>query len=319
MANTIIAILGIVGLLVLGVACSSGGPPPEETPEPSTSWNNPLQPRVSWVLKSLNGSPIIKETSIVLTVYEDSAGGTDGCNSYGIGSDSVRPFFPFITRPDGSYMEGRFSGREQISTLILCAGIKGIMEQADAYLTALSEGKTFRIQGNRLEILDGEKQAALVFVRQPPLPGHQPGLAGTQWRLMGNRKAVTLAFLDDEVAAGVSECVDYIGRYGASDRLLQFYIVLPLALHQPCPEEDLIRSLWKSEQYSVIDQGGSEKLMIGTRLGETLTLEALPTVDLDKEQREWSLENIVNFSPDGPRNYQEIIGKAVLAARPRNS
>ena len=311
MANSVVAILGIVGLLVLGVACSSREPPPKETPEPTTSWDNPLQLRVTWVLKSLNGSPIVEETFIALTVFEDSVGGTDGCNSYGIGSDDGPPFFPIIIRPDGSYMEGKFSGREQVSTLILCAGIKGIMEQAHAYLTALAEGKTFRIQGNRLEILDGERQATLVFVRQPPLPGHQPGLARTQWRLKGNKAAVTLAFFDDEVAAGVGECVHYIGRYGASVRLLQFYSAVPLAVHRPCPEVDSIPSLWGAEQYSVIDQAGSEKLTLGNRWGETLTIEALPAVALDTEQREWSLKNIVNFSPDGPRNSDSIIGKAV--------
>ena len=47
MANSVVAILGIVGLLVLGVACSSREPPPKEAPEPITSWDNPPQPRVT--------------------------------------------------------------------------------------------------------------------------------------------------------------------------------------------------------------------------------------------------------------------------------
>ena len=316
MANTIVTILGIIWLLVLGVACSREEPPSEETPLDETidtaiSWDNPLQPRITWVLKSLNGGPIIEETSITLTIYEDSVGGTDGCNSYGIGPDYGPTFVPVITRPDGSYMEGDFSVRDGTKTLLLCEETEGIMEQSEAYLTALKEGKTFRIQGNRLEILDRERHATLVFVRQPPLPGHQPDLARTQWRLMGNRKAVTLTFLDDEAAAGVGECKDYIGEYRISDRLFQFNMVLPLALHQPCPEGDSIRSLWGAEQYSVIDQAGSEKLMLGTRLGETLTLDALPAVALDMEQREWSLKNIVNLSPDGPRNSQAMTGEAV--------
>ena len=317
MVNTVVTILGIIGLLVLGVACSREEPPPEETPldetlDPTTSWDNPLQPRISWVLKSLNGGPIIENTFITLTVYEDSVGGADGCNSYGIGPDYGPTFVPIITRPNGSYMEGDFSVRGGTTTLLLCEETEGIMEQADAYLTALKKGKTFRIQGNWLEILDGKRQATLVFVRQPPLPGHQPDLARTQWRLMGNRKAVTLTFLDDEVVAGVGECKDYIGEYRISDRLFQFNMVLPLAPHQPCPEEDSIRSLWGAERYSVIEQAGSEKLMLGTSR-ETLTLEALPVVALDTERREWSLKNIVNFNrnPDGPNTNVTMVGQVV--------
>ena len=317
MANTIVTILGIIWLLVLGVACSREEPPSEETPLDETidtaiSWDNPLQPRITWVLKSLNGGPIIEETSITLTIYEDSVGGTDGCNSYGIGPDYGPTFVPVITRPDGSYMEGDFSVRDGTKTLLLCEETEGIMEQSEAYLTALKEGKTFRIQGNRLEILDRERHATLVFVRQPPLPGHQPDLAETQWRLMGNRKAVTLTFLDDEAAAGVGECKDYIGEYRISDRLFQFNFILPLAPHNPCPEEDSIRSLWGAEQYSVIEQAGSEKLMLGTS-GETLTLDALPAVALDTERREWSLKNIVNFNrnPDGPNTNVTMVGQVV--------
>jgi hypothetical protein len=185
------------------------------------------------------------------------------------------------------------------------------MEQADAYNTALDEGKRFRILGSRLEILDGGGRATLVFVRQPPLPGHQPSLARTQWQLTGNRKAITLAFLDDEVVVGMGECVDYSGRYGTSDRLLEFYVVLPVALHQPGPEEDSISSLWGAEQYSVIEKASSKKLMLGTSLGETLTLDALPAISMDTEQREWSLRNIVDLSPDGLTNSRAMIGKVV--------
>ena len=38
--------------------------------------------------------------------------------------------------------------------------------------------------------------------------------------------------------------------------------------------------------------------MLGTRLGETVTLDALPAITLDAEQREWSLENIVYLTSD---------------------
>ena len=49
----------------------------------------------------------------------------------------------------------------------ICSAIRPstAWSSGDAYSTALAEGKTFRIEGNRLEILDGERLATLVFVQ----------------------------------------------------------------------------------------------------------------------------------------------------------
>ena len=51
--------------------------------------------------------------------------------------------------------------------------------------------------------------------------------------------------------------------------------------------------------------------MLGTSLGETLTLDALPAISMDTEQREWSLRNIVDLSLDGLTNSRAMIGKVV--------
>ena len=202
---------------------------------------------------------------------------------------------PFYLRPDGSYMWGALSAQRLYSTLKGC--LEDITEQADAYLTALEEGQRFRIRGNRLEILDGDGKATLAYVRQPPLPGSQPELAGTKWRTFGNVRPFTLVFLDDESIAGLDECHEYIGRHGGSGRLMYFNAVTPLGDIQPC-WEDAFHSILRTEQYSVVSQAGSEKLLLGKRMGEPLTLESLPDVTLNAQQKEWLLTNFVDFSPD---------------------
>ena len=107
-----------------------------------------------------------------------------------------------------------------------------------------------------------------------------------------------MAFLDDELAAIAGECWDFIWRYRTIRRLFEFHEVHSWDLHQICLEGDSSHSLWEAEQYSVIEEEGSEKLMIGTRLGKTLALEALPAVSLDAGQREWSLKNIIDLTSD---------------------
>ena len=61
----------------------------------------------------------------------------------------------------------------------------------------------------------------------------------------------------------------------------------------------------------MIEKASSKKLMLGTSLGETLTLDPLPAIAMDTEQREWSLRNIVDLSPDGLTNSRAMIGKVV--------
>ena len=107
-----------------------------------------------------------------------------------------------------------------------------------------------------------------------------------------------MAFLDDELAAIAGECWDFIWRYRTIGRLFEFHEVHSWNLHQICLEGDSSHSLWEAEQYSVIEEEASEKLMIGTSLGKTLTLDALPAVTLDAGQGEWSLDYIVYLSLD---------------------
>ena len=295
--------------------------PPAETPDSNPSWDDPLQTEITWVLESLNGSPIIEKTSIILTLYENSMGGHDGCNSYGFQSDSSPHFVPFLARPDGSLMEGEFSVRRIISTVALCPPIEGSGEQADEYYEALKVGKRFRIQNNRLEIFNGDGQVLLVFVRQPPLPGHQPDLSGTQWLLTDDEKSTIVAFLDDKIVAMVGECVHYAAGFRTTGRLLDLHYVLAHHFRLNCSERESIESLWDAEQYAVVEQEGVQPLLVGSRLGETLVLHALSSTDAGTNKGEWILASILYLTSDAiGDNYikETIAGSRVTASLREN-
>ena len=314
------AICAILALLILSAACRGGDP----TSESDLTWDEPLQPGITWNLKLLNGKPLIEGTSITLGLSEDSLGGTDGCNSYGRGwsEDDAPRYAAFITHFDAQLAEGIFSAHNIFSTLVLCEGIKGMMEQADAYYESLRRGRRFRIQGGWLEILDEDRQSMLLFERQSPLPGHQPTLADTQWSMTGNQEPVTLAFLNDKFAVILGECLNRIAGYRPRGRLLHFYSIHSWAFQEECPEEDSSDSLWGAQQYSVIGKEGSEKLIIGTRSDQTLTLQAYPSSTSDAGQTEWSLEKIVDISPHEsgqPRIWDVIEGSTISFRFQENS
>ena len=57
------------------------------------------------------------------------------------------------------------------STRMFCSDPAGVMDQEDAFLSALSAAERFRLEGGTLELLDAEGVALLVFERSPPTEG----------------------------------------------------------------------------------------------------------------------------------------------------
>ena len=279
MPKRFVAICGIPILLILAVACGGGEPSSESGP----TWDDPFQPGITWNLKLLNGRPLVFRSSITLT--HDLASGHDGCNNYGMESrrDDQPRFAVLSTASDGTEAEGTFSARVGFTERLGCG--ERLEEQADAYHAAIKQGERFRIKGNWLEISDGENQSTLVFSRQPPLPGRQPNLAGTQWSMMGNTTPVTLAFLDDELAAIAGECFDFIWRYRTIGRLFELYEVHSWDLHQICLEGDSSGSLWGAEQYSVIGEEDFGETMIGT-IGGNVNPRGSADVSLKMQDKE---------------------------------
>lgn len=309
-SKPIIVLLAIGAFIALAGAC--------EKP----TWEDLLQPHITWVLESIDGSPVIEEVPVVLTINDDWIGGHDGCNSYWFSDEYDPPFAPMATEPNGSFMKGNFLGGHIGSTALFCDGFGGLAEQTDAYHEALREGNTFRIQDNQLEILDSEGQTTLVFLRQSPFPGNQPDLAGTQWTIVDGGAPFLLAFLDNKIAVGIEECVVFMEEYLTDGRLLRFSSMSRFTFREPCPgwwhsfntlTEANLGSFWGAEHYAVNHEGGLEKLKVGNSLGKTFTFEPLSSIRFNWDHnlrslanKTWVLWNIVDLSSDVPRSARSV-------------
>ena len=162
-----------------------------------------------------------------------------------------------------------------------------VMDQADAYFSALTRGERYRVAGDRLEILDGEGATRLVFDREAPLPGQPVDLRGTSWRLItdddvDNDERVTTLIFNGRQVTGSTACGDYLASYEMSEGSVSFPSRSGLGSVESCSESDLrraggyIESLSWAWEYSVHEEQGIIRLKIRSSRGKTLTFEPLP-------------------------------------------
>ena len=129
---------------------------------------------------------------------------------------------PPVAGPDGVFSLPSFARTE-----IGCTGVRGKMEQAEAYFSALIRGERYRVADDRLEILDGEGATRLVFDREAPLPGQPVDLRGTSWRLItvddvDNDERVTTLIFNGRQVTGSTACRDYLASYEMSEGSVRF-------------------------------------------------------------------------------------------------
>ena len=248
-----------------------------------------------WLLAEIDGDALVDGTYATLEINRNSYGGYDGCNDFGGMSTSGTPI---------AGQDGTFSAPETARTLKLCEGVDGLMEQADAYTTALREGMTFRLDGDRLEILDEADDVRIVLVRKTPLPGNPADLIGTSWRVVeedevGGARAPTLAFLSDYIAAGVTACRTYVVHFRVDYERLSFPAKSMAGTSKGCSEEQLEQEGSYTDQLSLSDDYSVEKtadgrlLRIRTRNGEVLLYEPLKMPDVQVLRGRWSLTTLI--------------------------
>jgi heat shock protein HslJ len=157
----------------------------------------------AWVLAWLPGRSLVPGSSVSLQFDVERLSGSDGCNRYS-GSYSVR----------GAVLE---VSPNLASTQMAC--VPDITAQAQAFIAALTGAKSFRIDGDRLELLaaDGKTSATLA--------AQSRSLAGTSWSATGinnGRQAVsspvkdssvTMDFSADGVVSGSAGCNRYTAPY----------------------------------------------------------------------------------------------------------
>ena len=101
--------VGVVESLIAGSGAT-------ETPKTAAS---ETPDGVTWMLESVDGSPLTDDTFATVKVNADWYGGFDGCNAFwGRNEDGT-----LVAKPDGT-----FSAPGAAQTLMLCEGPDGIME-----------------------------------------------------------------------------------------------------------------------------------------------------------------------------------------------
>ncbi|MCY4415299.1 MAG: META domain-containing protein [Chloroflexi bacterium] len=291
-------------MLLLGIACA--GPQPTahlETrtatvaPEP-TSTRLPID-GATWILESIDGQPPIADTHLTLTFHEPWFSGYDGCNDFGGRHESGQP----IIERDGAISLPVYA--------ITAAGCPtpAILDQAKRYLDAMKDEAEARVADDRLHILDGSGQVALVFVREQPLPGQPVDLVGTSWRLVDDDAiyggdATTILFLNSWAATGTTVCRDYSIGYTASEGRIRIPSKGMSGSSEPCSsdmsrqEHQFIGDFGSADEYSVRQGGGSEQLEVRTSRGKTLTFEPLPQPADDIFKAQWRLIRFLESRSD---------------------
>ena len=160
MKKTIRIILLAVSLFLLA-ACQQAAEPEASIDLAGTNW----------ILSSLNGELPLAGTAITLQFgTDDSVSGTDGCNRYNT----------TYTQDGSSLTINQSTG---ISTMMACE--EPVMNQATAYMAALTATTNFIATGNQLSLRNGDEVLA-TFVEgtvDTAEPEASNELAGTNWLL----------------------------------------------------------------------------------------------------------------------------------------
>jgi heat shock protein HslJ len=104
----------------------------------------------NWLLVSLNGQSAIPDAQVTISFEAGQINGTDGCNRYGA-SYTV----------NGS----KFSVNQNIATTMMACP-EPIMEQATAYITALTQAATYKVDNQQLSLLDASGKTLATFTAQ---------------------------------------------------------------------------------------------------------------------------------------------------------
>ncbi|HOT90911.1 MAG TPA: META domain-containing protein [Anaerolineae bacterium] len=179
-----------------------------------------------WTLLTLNNAPLLAGSTINVRFEDDKITGYSGCNSYG-----------------GTYTAKNTTLQlgEIAVTLMACLD-DGVMMQEQAYLKALSSVARFRLDGDRLELLDASGAPLLTYIHQEAFTGDPAALIGTNWKLLtlngsplDETLSFTLAFTQNRYS-GLAGCRHFEGDYQAGDGDIAFPMIT--MVEATCPDAD---------------------------------------------------------------------------------
>ncbi len=302
-------LVGIVLVVMLGLIAGCGTPPAA----PQTGGSAPEGGSLagsSWELSMLQGQPLVPGTHISL-VFEDDAqlGGFAGCNSYG--------------GPYQSSAQGGFTPGNMASTQMACMEPAGAMEQEGAYLQALSAATSYRIVGERLELLAADGTVLLAFEPSAPVSMEPGELVGTAWSLVSlngtppvSGTTLTLAFVNEDTAIGSAGCRSFLFSYQGNAQRLSFPTQAMLG-----PDDCLANEAIHQQEGAYTDAFSwasgyrleGEQLELLTSRGETLLFSPLDdTAAAPLEGTPWLLHALVEQAPTG----EESVASSALPIVP---
>jgi heat shock protein HslJ len=180
----------------------------------------------AWTLQTLDGAPMLPDSSITATFTDELITGFSGCNSYG----------------GGYTARGRSLSFDEIAMTLMACLDEGVMEQERAYMEALSSVTQFRLEDDRLALLDESGATLLVYVRLETFTGDPAALMGTSWQLstldgssLDETLPFTLAFTENRYS-GLAGCRHFEGDYQAGDGEIQFSSMT--MVEENCPGAD---------------------------------------------------------------------------------
>ena len=293
--------MGIL-LTIAATGCRDAGPgAPDDLPVAASTPAGSVKPVNTessgdgiWVLDLVDGRPVIEERVVTMRITGNRLDGFDGCNRYGgpiyVGpiEDGTPVVGTPVAGPDGVFSLPSFLRTEKACLFLDHENPNDVMDQADAYISALQRGERYRVADDRLEILDGEGATRLVF-DGVALPGQPVDLRGTSWRLItdddvDNDNRVTTLTFNGRMVIGATACRDYLAWYSyeKSEGSVSFPRTSMLGSAESCSESDLRREgeyrefLSRTWEYSVSEEEGTTRLRIRSSRGKTLTFEPLP-------------------------------------------
>jgi heat shock protein HslJ len=188
--------------ICLLTACTAMTPAPEKSDLNGTAW----------VLSALPGQSLLAESTPTMRFEGGRVSGTDGCNRY------TAPY-----SAAGATLE---VGHKGASTQMACP--PPVMQQATAFMRALTQARTYRIADGKLELRAAEGTVLATFAAQ------SQSLAGTSWTVTGynnGKQAVvsvlagtslTMAFAGDGKVSGSAGCNAYRATYVQEAEMLTF-------------------------------------------------------------------------------------------------
>ncbi len=201
-------ILWLLAMAVTLTACGSG---------------SAAFPEGEWTLLTLNSASLLAGSTINATFEEGKITGYSGCNSYG-----------------GAYtVKGAGLQLGEIAMTVMACLEDGVMEQEQAYMGALSNVAKFRLDNDRLELLDESGAALLAYTRVEPFTGDPAALVGTEWQLLtldgsplDETLSFTLAFMENRYS-GLAGCRHFDGDYQAGDGEIGFPMMAMVEMECP--------------------------------------------------------------------------------------